>query len=118
MPLYFSEEKDYNFTYDSSTNTSESDESVEGLRGYIDGDKIYVFYFDGKRYELKYETYSTSNGEISCFGNPYLVGKHWLNSYLPNNGIPFGCGGTYDRFYVSGNQKTHRIAYYSLETEG
>jgi hypothetical protein len=53
MPLYFSEEKVCNFTYDNSTGISESDESVKGLHSYTDGDKIYVFYFDGKRYELK-----------------------------------------------------------------
>ena len=54
MPRYFSEEKEYNFTYNSSTDISISTETVEGLDFWVpNNDRIYVFYFDGIRYELK-----------------------------------------------------------------
>jgi hypothetical protein len=80
------------------------------------GDQIYVFYFDGTRYELKEQAYSISDDYIiHCFGNPYLVGKYY-KKLLPDNNLPFGCG-VNDFFYIRGNPKKHRIAYYSLETE-
>ena len=44
-----------------------------------------------------------------------MIGKYY-KLYLPDNKLPFGCGGLTDHFYVKGNQQTHKIAYYSLET--